>query len=65
MVVVTAGAKNKTLVRGKRLEDPSLFPVILTQNEFGWKLSVGFDYEAYHFTLAINHLAFPQHPYQA
>ena len=35
------------------------------QEEFGWKLDVGFDYAKNHYTLAIEGNPFKQHPYQA
>ena len=57
--------KSKTEVRGKRLTDPSLFPITLQARDPDWKLRFGYDHEKARFTLAINGEPFMLLPYQA
>lgn len=64
-VTVTAGPKNRIHVKGRKLDDPKLFPIPLRYDEMGWKLKVGFDWEREIFTLSVNGNDFWELPYQA
>ena len=51
--------KNKAITRGKKLTNPSLFPVVLQSDELSWKLWLAaYDFEEETFLLCINNVPF-------
>ena len=57
--------KTKVVFRGKSLTDPSLFPLLMQDNELGWKYSLVYVVATDKFMLSIDGVNFFAYPYQA
>ena len=57
--------KKKLTMRGKKLNNPALFPLIMQDDELQWKLSLSYTVEEDKFLLFINDIPFLALPFKA